>query len=92
MTSLIYTVSKERFGLAEKKPEKLTPIISRRQRLIKQTRKELTSVKSQYRKAKEEEKVGLQQFRSTLRQKLSTLNKAERTRQRKRKRQRARFI
>ena len=80
--------------MAEKKPEKPAPIISRRQRLIKQTRKELTSVKRQYRKAKEEEKVGLQQLRSTLREKLSTLNKAEQTRQRKRKRerQRARFI
>ncbi|KAH3861904.1 hypothetical protein DPMN_024858 [Dreissena polymorpha] len=63
MTSLIYTVSKERFGLAKKKPEKPAPIISRRQRLIKQTRKELSSVKRQYRKAKEEEKVGLQQFK-----------------------------
>ncbi|KAH3875404.1 hypothetical protein DPMN_038669 [Dreissena polymorpha] len=64
MTGLIYTVSKERFGLAEKNTEKPAPIISRRQRLIKQTRKELTSVKRQYRKAKEEEKVGLQQLRS----------------------------
>ncbi|XP_052224084.1 uncharacterized protein LOC127839738 [Dreissena polymorpha] len=94
MTGLIYTVSKERFGLAEKKPEKPAPIISRRQRLIKQIKKELTIVKMQYKKAKEEEKVGLQQLRSTLREKLSTLNKAEQTRQRKRKRerQRARLI
>ncbi|XP_052261255.1 uncharacterized protein LOC127865289 [Dreissena polymorpha] len=59
MTGLIYTVSKERYGLTEKKPDKPAHIISRRQRLIKQTRKELKHVKRQYRKSKEEEKVPL---------------------------------
>ena len=94
MTRLIYSISKERFGVVQKKESTQAPTMNRRQQQIMEIRKELRSIKKLYRKASDEEKEGLQQVRNTLREKLNTRRKAEQIRKKKKEkeRQRKRFI
>ena len=53
---------------------------NRREREIKRVRKELNTLKRRWKKAPEEEKIGLHQLREIMRSKLKHLRKAERLR------------
>ena len=94
MTSLVYAVSRERFGTIEKKRTKTPVQPNRRQRLIVEIRKELRNLNKAYKKASEEERIGLHELRDVQRRQLSTLRKAEQIRDNRRRkaRQRAAFV
>ena len=85
LTTITYTVAKERFGLMDQRIKKAaTPSPNRRERQIKAIRNNLRSLKKQYRSATEFQRLGLQQVRDMERERLMNLRKAESLR-RKRK-------
>ena len=94
LTSLVYSIGKERFGDARQQATRTPAQPNRRQRQIKEIRTELTSLKKAYRKAAEEENPGLQQLRETQRQQLTYLSRAEQLRNKRKKqtKRRAEFI
>ncbi|XP_053395771.1 uncharacterized protein LOC128555950 [Mercenaria mercenaria] len=94
MTTLIYTVSKERFGIVEHKQTKTSKQPNRRQRLIEGIRKELRSLSKAYKKASEEERIGLQGLRDIQRSQLLSLRRAEAANKRRKLkvRKRAAFV
>ncbi|XP_052245600.1 uncharacterized protein LOC127854577 [Dreissena polymorpha] len=94
MTSLIYTVGKERYGVYVPKHSKPSSQPNRRERQIQAIRQELKKLRKAYRNAKDEEKLGLQELRDLQRKQLRELRKAETARKNRRKRaqQRTSFI
>ncbi|XP_052257664.1 uncharacterized protein LOC127862512 [Dreissena polymorpha] len=94
MTSLIYTVGKERYGVYVPKHSKPSSQPNRRERQIQAIRQELKKLRKAYRNAKDEEKLGLQELRDLQRKQLRELRKAETARKNRRKRaqQRTAFI
>lgn len=94
MTTLVYTVGRERFGPVITRRQKPQPTPNRRQSRMKQIRGELRSLTKAFRKASQEERMGLQQLRDILRRELHTLRKAEnaRTARRRKARKRAEFV
>ncbi|XP_060082190.1 uncharacterized protein LOC132561508 [Ylistrum balloti] len=94
LTTIVYTVSCERFGVQEWKRAEVVHQPSRRQQEVAKLRKELKVLRKQYRKANELERYGLQQLRYDIRTKLTTLQKAERSRESRRvtAKKRAAFI
>ena len=79
LTTMVYTVGMERFGTTERKEKKTSEIhANRRQQAIQSIKGELKVLTRQYRWANEMEKTGLSQLRSTLREKMRGLQKAER--------------
>ncbi|XP_033747101.1 uncharacterized protein LOC117332324 [Pecten maximus] len=93
LTMIVYKVSCERFGVEGEKAE-VVHQPNRRQQEVAKLRKELKVLRRLFREANEQEKFGLQQLRSDIRGKLTTLQKAERSRKRRREttRKRAAFI
>ena len=85
MTTLVYTVAKERFGTKKTRRPKPQQTPNRRQSRIKQIRGELKSLNKAYKKASQEERLGLQELRDILRRELQTLRKAENARTARRK-------
>ena len=95
MTTLVYAVGKERFGVEEKAHQQhKTTVSNRRVREIKKLRGEIRTLTKQYRKAGSEERIGLCQLRTTLRERMKTLRKAENIRKKRQEKakQRAAFI
>ena len=88
LTTLIYSVGKERFGLEEERVQKDTPRPNRRQTRIQNLRRELRQLRRRYRDSSPTERVGLTQLRATLRSQLTSLRKAENTEERQGKGQR----
>ncbi|XP_071138283.1 uncharacterized protein [Mytilus edulis] len=78
MTSIIYSVGKDRFGVVPqgKQPTKQGHS-NRRQKKIKELRGDLRRVKKRYKVANENERLPLQQLRKETREKLKTLTRAE---------------
>ncbi|VDI31367.1 Hypothetical predicted protein [Mytilus galloprovincialis] len=78
MTSIIYSVGKDRFGVVPqgKQPTKLGHS-NRRQKKIKELRGDLRRLKKRYKVANENERLPLQQLRKETREKLKTLTRAE---------------
>ncbi|XP_052237947.1 uncharacterized protein LOC127849270 [Dreissena polymorpha] len=94
MTTLVYTVAKERFGTKKTRRPKPQQTPNRRQSRKKQIRGELKSLNKAYKKASQEERLGLQELRDILRRELQTFRKAEnaRTARRRRAQKRAEFV
>ncbi|XP_052281306.1 uncharacterized protein LOC127878820 [Dreissena polymorpha] len=94
MTTLVYTVAKERFGTKKTRRPNPQQTPNRRQSRMKQIRGELKSLNKAYKKASQEERLGHQELRDILRRELQTLRKAEnaRTARRRRAQKRAEFV
>ena len=90
LTSIVYTVSKDRFGLCEKKePKPQEP--NRREKEMRRIRKELRDLKKCFKNASMEEKDGLKVLRDGLREHLKSLRKAERLKINRKLKSRRRF-
>ncbi|XP_076079229.1 uncharacterized protein LOC143049501 [Mytilus galloprovincialis] len=78
MTSIIYSVGKDRFGVVPqgKQPTKQGHS-NRRQKKIKELRGDLRRLKKRYKVANENERLPLQQLRKETREKLNTHTRAE---------------
>ncbi|XP_056127556.1 uncharacterized protein LOC130105540 [Rhinichthys klamathensis goyatoka] len=97
MSTFIISIASERFGAKEQRATKTStaaPIPNRREVKITQHRQELRTLRRQYRKASEEEKVALAELRGVVRKRLITLRRAEwhRKRGKERARRRSAFI
>ena len=71
LTTLIYSVGKERFGLEEERVQKDTPRPNKRQTRIQNLRRELRQLRRRYRDSSPTERVGLTKLRVTLRSQLT---------------------
>ena len=80
LTTLIYSVAKEIFGLEEPKTCKEPPRPNRRQTRIENLRRELRQLRRRYLNSSPFEQLGLSQLRDTVRSQLNSLRKAENTR------------
>ena len=91
MTNLIHTTGMDRFG-AEPKGGKIQTRggPSRRQREIKEIRKQIRGLKKQWRRAEEQEKQGLAELRDQLRDRLKSLRSAEAQKRKRKKKEKAR--
>ena len=78
----------DRFGTHTKKKGKSKGGPSMRQREIKDIRKELRGLKRRWRRAKEEERVGLAELREILRERLKSIRSAEAIYQKKKNKKR----
>ncbi len=88
---LIYNYGAERFGMAEKrKKASSTPAKSRRQQEIERLVKERRQLKKQWRKTPEEEEEGINQLQAEIKNRLSTLRRAENLRRRRKMKEQAR--
>ena len=90
-TTIVYNVSKERFGTVE--PKKTTPTQTtgnRRENEIRRCRNEMKYLERRYRQAPDEEIDGIKQLQQMLREKIRRLRAAERTRRAKKERSRKR--
>lgn len=76
MCTLIITIGAGRFGTKHYKV-RTTPRPNRREIKITQLRKELKSLKQQFRKTREEERLALMELKNITRQKLISLQHAE---------------
>ena len=85
MTTLIYTVSQERFEVEETSGKKQsTPQPSRRQRQIREIQQQLSVLRKRYNKTTSNiEKIGLQHLRDIERQHLTNLTKEENIRKKR---------
>ena len=95
MSTIIVSYGSERFGRMEKGNTETTPYsMNRRSTKIHQLRKELRTLKNQFKRASEEDKQALEELRNILRKKLKTLRRAEwhRRRGRERAKKRTAFI
>ncbi|XP_063080140.1 uncharacterized protein LOC134470047 [Engraulis encrasicolus] len=96
MSTLIICIASDRFGIKDQHATKTStaPIPNRREKKISQLRKELRILRSQYKKANDDEKAALAELRGMLREKLLTLRRAEwhRKRGKERARKRSAFI
>ncbi|CAC5381066.1 unnamed protein product [Mytilus coruscus] len=78
LTSLIYNIGKERFGVEERKEKsntKQTP--NRREQKIKQLRKELKDLNRRYKKSNEIEKLGIACITDSVREELRRTRRAK---------------
>ena len=91
LTTIVYSVAKERFGVEEAKVHREPPKPNRRQTRIEKLRCELRQLKRRYRKSSPTERPGLSQLRDTVRTQLKSLRKAENTRNKARKRTKKRL-
>jgi hypothetical protein len=80
LASMTHNLGKERFGAQEVKVRTTHHTENRREKQIKNIRKELNILKRRHKQAPEEERFGLYQLRETLREKLKHIRKAERLR------------
>ena len=95
LSTIVYAVGQERFGLVKTRDGKEADIINKpnqRQLEIQKLRTEINSINKQYRKARNEEKEGLRQLRFILREKKNHLQKAERIKKARKERSRKRCL
>ncbi|XP_063054019.1 uncharacterized protein LOC134448252 [Engraulis encrasicolus] len=94
MTTIIVTMAAERFGEEEKKAPGTPYIKNHRAEKIHLLRWEMKVLKSQYKEAGDEERLGLSQLMAIHRKRIRVLRRAEwhRRRRRERARKRAAFI
>ena len=92
LSTIIVSYAAERFGCANS--EKKIYIDNRRTVKIKELRRELKSLRKQYKKASEEERQPLAELRDILRRRLTSIRRAEghRKRRKERSRKRTAFI
>lgn len=90
MSHLIYSIGKERFGVQKKKTNCNQPQPNRREKRIKQIREELKKLKKAFKKANQEERVGLKELRDIQRRELASLKRAENLRMKSRKKAKTR--
>jgi hypothetical protein len=91
ITSIVYEICKDRFGVEEKnESRKKDTGPSRRQKEIGNIRRELRQLKHNFNRASEGEKQGLEALREGLRAKLKSLKKAERLRKQRAERRKTR--
>ncbi|KAI4881124.1 hypothetical protein NFI96_020516, partial [Prochilodus magdalenae] len=91
MSSFIISIASNRFGIKEQHATKTAttaPVLNRRQAKMAQLRQELRTLRSRYKKAGEQEKGALAELRGVVRERLSTLRRAEWHRRRGRERAR----
>ena len=89
--TIVYTAGRETFGTEEIKVKAQgAPSINRREAQICNIRRELKSVRKQWKECAEHEKEGLKAIRDDLRKQLHSLRTAERNRQKRRRRAKAR--
>jgi hypothetical protein len=87
MTTIIFSMGQERFGLEEKKHQKkISEPNNRRAKEIHQIRIELRQLTKTFKKALEEEKKALEELRQHLRERLKSLRRAENSRRRRKER------
>ena len=90
-TTIIYNVSKERFGTVEPKRARPNPTAgNRRENEIRKCRADMKDLGRRYRNAPEEEKEGITELQGILREKIRRLRTAERTRKAKKERSKRR--
>ncbi|KAL7846889.1 hypothetical protein SRHO_G00218690 [Serrasalmus rhombeus] len=80
MSNFIMSIASNRFGIKEQHATKTTtaaPIPNRREAKIVQLRQELRTLRSQYKKASEQEKVSFAELRGVVQERLTTLRRAE---------------
>lgn len=95
LTTITYNLARERFGAEEKKVERNCAYEpSRRERQIKRIRGEIKSLSKQFKKAPADEREGIKDLTSQLRDRLHRLRRAEcvRKKRRDREKKRAQFI
>ncbi|XP_063436214.1 uncharacterized protein LOC134717649 [Mytilus trossulus] len=95
LTTLVYNIGKERFGVEERKERsniKQTP--NRREQKIKQLRKELKDLNRRYKKSNEIEKLGIACITDNVREELRRTRRAEQLKNsnKKKAKNRANFI
>ncbi|VDI69742.1 Hypothetical predicted protein [Mytilus galloprovincialis] len=89
LSTIVYAVGQDRFGVSNTKTREGTQgnmKHNRRQQEIHTLRTEINDVSTQYRRANEEEKEGLNELRSILRERRNNHQKAERIRKSRRER------
>ncbi|XP_052280752.1 uncharacterized protein LOC127878274 [Dreissena polymorpha] len=86
LTTLIYSVGKERFGLEEERVRMEPPRPNRWQVLIQNLRRELKQLRRRYCASSPTERIGVAQLRDTVRTQLTSLRKAENSRRKTRER------
>ena len=86
LTTPIYSVAKERFGLEETRVPRDLPKPNRRQTSIENLRRILNQLRQRFRVSSPSEQLGLSELRDTLRSQLTSLRKAENTRKKTRER------
>ncbi len=89
-STIIHTIGRETFGIETKVKAQRIASVSRRETEIRSIRRELKAVKNQWKKCDDHEKEGIEAIRYDLRQRLQTLRRAERNRQKRRRRVKAR--
>ena len=93
MTTIIYSMGLDRFGVEEVKKTGGAPRENRRRIEIANIRGDLRRLTRQYRQSAEEERAALEELRKPLRQHLKALRRAENHRRKRRERmqKRAKF-
>ena len=91
LANVMHAMGKNRFGIQEKK-ERSTPVVrpNRREKEIADIRRELKQLKKQWLQASVEEKIGLDEIRDDLRERLKSIRRAEYYRNKRRRREKAR--
>lgn len=88
---VIYAYGEEMFGVLEPRTRAADEVgLSRRQREIRRLVKEKRQLSKQWKKASEEEKAGIDVLQAEIRERLSSLRRAESHRNQRRKREKAR--
>jgi hypothetical protein len=90
MSTIIYNMGCERFGLEERKKQPEIKKSNRRENEISRIRGELRQLTKAYKKATREEKTGLEELRRNNRERLKILRRAENNRKKRRERTRKR--
>ena len=90
MTTIIYNMGMDRFGVEEGKKPRIDGKKNRREREIAKMRRDLRQLSKQYKKATEIEKKALSDLRDNIREQLKVARRAERSRRRRKERDRAR--
>ena len=89
-STIIYNMCKERFGVRKKEAQKTQKTDNRREKQIKTWRKEVKDLTKRFRTAHEEEKAGLADLTSEIREKIRRARRAEQIRKQKKQRGRKR--
>jgi len=92
MGDIIHQYEAERFGIQERKGQKMSLIAPtfRRQKEIKHLIQQMRQLRKQWKKALEGEKEGIEVLQADIKYRLASLNRAENLRRRRRKKERSR--
>ncbi|KAI8501656.1 hypothetical protein Bbelb_209270 [Branchiostoma belcheri] len=96
LTAITYNLARERFGVEEKKKksQQTTKQPNRREREIRQLRREIKALNKKYKRGPASEKEGIKQLTCQLRERLCRLRRAENVRKQRKQRanKRAQFV